>query len=120
MAVEVRIDGNHLTVTLRGWDKVFALKGRLAFPLGSVALAEAVNGDAVERLPGGWLRLPGTYVPGAIHHGSYGRAPDRDFWAVFRQARVLVVRLEGETYRRLVLGVADPDGDAADVTGAIA
>ncbi len=115
MSVAAHIDGDQLIVELTGFDKLLSLKGRLQVPVRAVASFEAKDRESVERLPGRWLRLPGTYVPSAVHHGSYGLGSHRDFWAVYRQERVLVVRLDGWDYRRLVLGVSDPDRVAADL-----
>jgi hypothetical protein len=95
---------------------VFSLKRRLVVPLRAVSSIEAKRREDVQELPGRWLRLPGTYVPSMVHHGSYGRRPHREFWAWFRQERVLVIRLQGWDYQRLVLGVPQPDAVAAELT----
>jgi hypothetical protein len=62
---------------------------------------------------------PGSYVPGLVHYGSYGTSPNREFWAVFRQQRLLVVDIEAWRYARLVLAVRSPDMIAADIQGAL-
>jgi hypothetical protein len=115
MAVGVRVEGEFLVVELSGFDKLLSIKGRLAAPVSAISSVEALDRESVERLPGRWLRLPGTYVPSAVHHGSYGMRPNRDFWAVYRQERILVVRLDDWDYRRLVLGVPDPDRVASNL-----
>lgn len=119
MAVAAHVEGGHLIVELAGLDRIFALKHTLSVPLESITEVETKARDEVERLPGRWLRLPGTYVPSMVHHGSYGRRPNRDFWALFRQERVLVIRAEGWDYQRIVLGMADPDAVAAELERAL-
>jgi hypothetical protein len=116
MAVFARVDDESLVVDLTGWDRLLALKGRLVVPLSSITSVEAKDRDDIQQLPGRWLRLPGTYVPSMVHHGSYGRRPNRDFWALFRQERVLVLRMSGWDYQRLVLGILDPDQVAGELT----
>ena len=116
MAVAARLESDQLIVELTGLDTVLSLKARLEIPMSAVTSVEAKGRDSVERLPGRWLRLPGAYVPSMVHHGSYGWRPNRDFWAVYRQEKVLVVRLDGWDYRRLVLGVRDPDRVAAELS----
>jgi len=116
MGVAVRVEGDLLVVELGGWDRFLALKGRLDVPLSAVSGIEAKSREEIQRLPGRWLRLPGTYVPSMVHHGSYGTRPNRDFWALFRQERVLVLRMDGWAYQRIVLGMDDPDGVAAELT----
>lgn len=116
MAVSARVDDDSLVVDLTGWDRLLALKGRLVVPLSSVTSVEAKGREDIQQLPGRWLRLPGTYVPSMVHHGAYGRRPRRDFWALFRQERVLVIRMSGWDYQRLVLGIPNPDHMAGELT----
>jgi hypothetical protein len=115
MAVSVQVEDGLLGVHLSGLDRLLALKGKLAVPLNAVSSVEAKSREEIQALPGRWLRLPGTYVPSMVHHGSYGWRPNRDFWALFRQERVLVIRLKGWDYRRIVLGMEDPDRVAAEL-----
>lgn len=116
MAVRTVLEGEHLLIELTGWDRVLSIKGRLEVPLSVITGIEAKGREEIQRLPGRWLRLPGTYVPSMVHHGSYGLRPHRDFWALFRQERVLVLRMDGWDYERIVLGMEDPDQIAADLT----
>jgi hypothetical protein len=116
MAVRAAVAGEHLLVDLAGWDQVLSLKSRLRVPLSAIAGVEAKHRSQIQRLPGRWLRLPGTYVPSMVHHGSYGRRPHRDFWALFRQERVLVVHCRDWDYERVVLAVPDPDRVADELS----
>ena len=119
MAVMVELRDGHLEVELTGWDRVLALKSSLSVPVAAISSVEAKDRDQIQRLPGRWLRLPGTYVPSMVHHGSYGRKPHRDFWALFRQERVLVIHIADWEYERLILAVPDPDGVANELTRAL-
>jgi hypothetical protein len=119
MAVHAAVEPQHLLVELAGWDRLLTLKRRVRVPLDAVSAVEAKHRSEIKRLPGRWLRLPGTYVPSMVHHGSYGRRPHRDFWAIFRQERVLVVHCRGWEYERLVLAVPDPDFVAGELSRAL-
>ncbi len=119
MAVECSLQGDDLVVTLTGWDRVLSLKSRLRVPLSAISGVESKHRSEIKRLPGRWLRLPGTYVPSMVHHGSYGRRPHRDFWALFRQERVLVVHCRDWEYERLVLAVPDCDQIATQLAGVV-
>lgn len=68
---------------------------------------------------GTWLRAPGTHIPGLIRYGSYGRSPHREFWAVLRQSRVLVITVDGWDYTRVVLGSKNPEAHAAVISRAL-
>ncbi len=116
MAVHAAVESEYLRVDLTGWDRVLSLKSRLRVPLASISAAESKHRSEILRLPGRWLRLPGTYVPSMVHHGSYGRRPHRDFWALFRQERVLVVHCRDGDYERLVIAVSEPDRVAAELS----
>ena len=73
------------------------------------------NAATVPPTPGTWLRAPGTHIPGLVRYGSYGREPNREFWAVYRQREVLVVTVGDWAYSRLVLATKDPHADAATI-----
>lgn len=107
MAIDVAPTPSTLTVRLSGWDRVLALKGRLEIPVDRILDVTVVDRSEVGWPP--WLRAPGTFVPGAIKHGSYGIGAKREFWAVFRQDRVLVIRIGGWDYARVVLGLDNAD-----------
>lgn len=119
MAVRVNIGEEHLEVLLDGWDRILSVKGRLLVPLDAITEVECKHRSEIQRLPGRWLRLPGTYVPSMVHHGSYGRRPNRNFWALFRQERVLVIRCNDWDYRRLVLAIDDCDARAREISTAL-
>ena len=115
MSVAARLAGERIVIELTGLDRLLSLKSRLEVPVAAIKSVEAKPRESIQRLPGRWLRLPGTYVPSMVHHGSYGLGAGREFWAIFRQERVLVIRLEGERYSRLILGVPNPDEVAAEL-----
>jgi hypothetical protein len=62
MAISVEPNPSTLTVRLSGWDRVFALKGRLEIPLDRIVDVTVVDRSDVGWPP--WLRAPGTFVPG--------------------------------------------------------
>lgn len=115
MAVEKLVLNDMLKVRLTGFDRLFALKGRLDVPLGSIERVEVLERRAVPRTRGTWLRAPGTYIPGLIRYGSFGRVPHREFWAVYRQRNVVVLTITGWDYSRLVLGLRDAPLHAGEI-----
>lgn len=107
MAIHVSVGSDIVEVGLSGWDRVFALKSRLDIPRDRITGVSVVDRSEV-----GWppvLRAPGTFVPGAVKHGSYGVGDKRQFWALFRQERVLVITVDQWKYARVVLGLEDAD-----------
>ena len=119
MSIELSIDGENLRLRLGGIERLLALKRHLEVPAHLVTGVAALDRTAIPPGKGTWLRAPGTYIPGLIRHGSYGVPPHREFWAVFRQRRVLVVNVRDWDYARLVLGIPEPDVHASTIAAAV-
>ena len=115
MGIETVVDGDHLTVRLTGFDRVLAIKDHLEVPLSRVSSTDVIERKKVAPTPGTWLRAPGTHLPGLVRHGSYGRAPKREFWAMYRQRYALVITIDDWGYSRLVLGVKDAPLHAGEI-----
>ena len=119
MSIEVTTEPQTVRVRVGGIEGLLALKRNLDIPTHLVTAAEAIDRKDIPRGQGTWLRAPGTYIPGLIRHGSYGHAPHREFWAVFRPKRVLVIAVRDWEYTRVVLGIADPEVHASAISAAI-
>lgn len=120
MVIGVRVESQMLLVRLGPIGRVLAVKRRLEIPLHLVDGAAAMDREDIPPGDGTWLRAPGTHIPRLIRYGSYGRAPHREFWAVMRQKRVLVVTVADWDYTRVILGMSDPDTPAASTSAALA
>ena len=105
MAATVSIDGGVLTVAVRGLDKLWSFASQLDIPL------EHVRGAAIDPAiaggPKGW-RGPGSYLPGIITAGTFHHDGGRIFWDVHDPARAVVIDVEHEHFKRLVVEVDDP------------
>ncbi|HEY5685185.1 MAG TPA: hypothetical protein VIY70_07415 [Acidimicrobiia bacterium] len=117
MAVRAARTEDTVVLKLGPLDALFAVKGRLDIPGSHITSVLVMNRSDVPSTPGAWLRAPGTYVPGLIRYGSYGREPVREFWMVLRHRRVVVIDVRDWAYHRLILGVSDPDALAAAIRG---
>ncbi|HSX28124.1 MAG TPA: hypothetical protein VLF60_01600 [Candidatus Saccharimonadales bacterium] len=82
-----------LTVTLEGWERVWALKKSLAIPAAAI-MAVTFTPDRPHRV-GQWtprLRFPGTAIPGIFLAGTYLWRGERDFWYLhLRRPGVLTI-----------------------------
>ena len=111
-----------LRVRLRGRDALWSFKRRIDVPISDVRdahVADDLSPWLSLRANELGLRLPGTQIPGRLAFGSYWWK-DRGwtFCCVRRRhARALVVDLEPAAvrYRRLVLGVENPDAALAQI-----
>jgi hypothetical protein len=81
----------------------FHLSPRIDIPIASIR-GVTVNEPRME-----WyaLRAPGTALPGVFVAGTYYTRRGREFWYVSRNPNYLVLDIEGEYYKRIVLTLAD-------------
>lgn len=92
--------------TVEGLDQLWALRSRLELPLAHITGVRADPSVA----QGWWhgFRLGGTNVPGLLTAGTFYHEGGFVFWDVHDPARTIVVNLEHEHYRALVIEVAEP------------
>jgi len=116
--VEISVLGDRVRFEVQGWDKLWALKSRLEIPLAHV---RSVRVDP-EPARGWWhgFRFPGTQLPGVITAGTFYRDGEAVFYDVHDPDRTIVLELEHERYRRLVIEVADPATAVAMLDDALA
>lgn len=117
MGVRVSHTEGSVVIELGPIDAIFSLKGRLDIPRAQITSIEVMDRSDVPSTAGTWIRAPGTYVPGLVRYGSYGTEPNREFWLVRRQRRVVVVDVRDWAYHRVVIGSTDPDTLAAELGG---
>jgi hypothetical protein len=115
--VSVSIEGDRVRFEVEGWDKLWSLKSQLEIPLSHVIEARVDP----EPARGWWhgLKLPGTSLPGVITAGTFYQSDGAVFFDVHDPERTIVVELEHEHYRRLVLEVENPDEVVARLRAAI-
>jgi hypothetical protein len=119
----IEIADGRLSVIMEGLDKLWALKSRLDIPLEHVV---SVAHDPVQagRWPRG-LRLPGAFIPGVITAGSYwqpghGAEDGWSFWDVHDPERAIVIATSHEHYKKLIVGVDDPESSVRAIQAALA
>lgn len=105
--VEVSIQDGIVQLEVQRMDKLWALRSHLEFPM------EHVRGVRVdpEAARGWWhgLRLGGTNVPGILTAGTFYQSSEGlVFFDVHDPDRTIVLELDHEHYRRLVIEVAEP------------
>lgn len=101
----VTLTGQTMNVEIEGFDKLWSLKSGLQIPLQHVRGATADPGVGNDHR--GW-RGPGTHVPGIITAGTFHQDGDRVFWDIRDPSKAIVIELDHERYKRLVIEVEDP------------
>ena len=104
--VDIKIEQGRVHFTVQGWDKLWSMHSRLEIPLEHI---HAVRADP-EPAKGWWhgLRFPGTQIPGLITAGSFYQDGEWVFYDVHDPENTIVLDLDHEHYKRLVIEVADP------------
>ncbi len=114
--VDISIIGDRVHFDVQGVDKLWAFKSHLDIPLEHI-LAVRIDPDEAK----GWwhgLRLPGTNLPGVILAGTFYQAEGWVFFDVHDPERTIVVDLDHEHYKHLVIEVADPRAEVARLQAA--
>ena len=99
--VEYKIDESALILEIRGWDRIWSLKGMLKINFDKInGIRRIADGD---RPP--WLRAPGTYWPNLITAGTYHGKGKKEFWCTRHKKNTVVIDLTGEDYTRVVVDI---------------
>jgi hypothetical protein len=115
--VTVGISEGMLVIDVQGLDKLWSLRSTLRIPLTHITGAEIEAGPALGWFDG--LRLAGTFLPGVLSAGTFYHRDGLVFWDVHDRANAIRIMLEHETYKELVVEVADPADAVKRITAAI-
>lgn len=116
--VQVEIVGDRVHFDVEGWDKLWALRSSLDIPLAHIR-GVRIDPDAAA----GWwhgIRLPGTNIPGVITAGTFYQSEGTVFYDVHDPRNTVVIELDHERYRRLVIEVEDPRAVVGSLEAAVA
>ena len=115
--VTVSIEGDRVRFEVEGWDKLWALKSQLEIPL------KHIDSARVDPEPArGWwhgIRLPGSQIPGVLTAGTFYQHDGAVFYDVHDPEGTIVLELNHEHYKRLVIEVENPPATAARVQAAL-
>jgi hypothetical protein len=112
--IDVSIDGDKIVFEVEGWDKMWALRSRLAIPLSHIKGAR-IDGDATK---GCWegVKIGGAQIPGVITAGTFYTQGRLVFYDAHKSEQTVVVDLDHENYDALILQVRDPAGTVKLIT----
>jgi hypothetical protein len=114
--VDVTIHQDRAVFQVEGLDKMWALRSRLEIPLAHILGAEH-DPESVGRWWHG-LKVFGTDVPGLFAAGTFYYRGELVFWDVRHTERTVVVSLDHERYKKLIIEVSDPQSVVALLTRA--
>ena len=116
--VDVSIDGDRAIFTVEGMHKLWAFKNQIQIPLAHITAVE-INSEQVGKWWHGF-KLVGTDAPGLFAAGTFYYHGELVFWDVFDTMKTIIVSLEHERYKKLIVEVADPETTRKLLTGAMA
>ncbi|MBI1874221.1 MAG: hypothetical protein HYS05_10095 [Acidobacteria bacterium] len=104
--VDVTIEGDRAVFQVEGLDRMWALRSRLEIPLAHITGVE----DDSEQVGRWWhgFKLLGTDVPGLFAAGTFYYHGELVFWDVHDPAKTIIVSLDHERYKKLIVEVGDP------------
>ena len=104
--VKIEKEGDNFVFEIIGFHKLWALKSRLTIPAANIG---KVYADKAKSLWVWGLRMPGTQIPGVITAGTYIVKEGTIFCDVMDVSKSIVVELNDEHYKKLVIEVEDQE-----------
>ena len=104
------VNGEQVTLSISGWDRLFALKRSVTFSKRNISSVYPCNRSVTPPL----FRFPGTAVPGMIMAGTFLDGENRkEFWSTRFSCNTIVIELEHESYSRIVCDLPKGESVAA-------
>jgi hypothetical protein len=109
--VNVTLLNDRAVFEVEGLHRLWALRSRLEIPLAHITGVK-IDPEQVALWWHGW-KLVGTEVPGLFAAGTFYFHGELVFWDVRDPAGTIIVSLDHELYKKLIIEVPDPQAAAA-------
>lgn len=113
--VSVKRNFNSVIFEVQGWDKVFAFKSSLEIPVEHIITVYAAPDIEINFLDS--IKLLGTSIPKIFRAGTFYQQNEIIFWDVHNTENVIVIELEHEHFKKLVIEVDNPAEAIAIIKG---
>ena len=114
--VDVGVTGDRAVFTVEGMHKLWAFKNQIEIPLAHITAVE-INSEQVGKWWHGF-KLVGTDAPGLFAAGTFYYHGELVFWDVFDTTKTIIVSLEHERYKKLIIEVENPPAAARMINAA--
>jgi hypothetical protein len=115
--VDVTIDGDRAVFEVEGLDRLWSLRSRFDIPLAHITDVEH-DPSQVNRWWHG-LKIMGTDVPGLFAAGTFYQKGGLVFWDIRHPENTIIVSLEHERYKKLIVEVGDAAETVARLRAAV-
>jgi hypothetical protein len=108
--VEITQVDKHIKIEVKGLHKLWSFQNELKIPKEHITDAYQDK----EKMSGwkGW-RMPGTSVPFLITAGTFYKNGDAIFWDVVHPDKAIIIELNHELFKRLIVEVENPEESIA-------
>ena len=115
--VDVTIQGDRALFNVEGLDRLWSFRSQIQIPLAHI---RGVDADP-EQVGRWWhgIKIVGTDVPGMFAAGTFYYHGELVFWDVRDPAGTVIVSLEHERYKKLIVEVSDVRGTVARLRAAL-
>lgn len=111
--VNISIDAEKVTFKVQGWDKLWCLRSQLEIPLSHIRGAYVDPEPAMGCFQG--LKLAGAGLPNIFRAGTFYQEGELVFWDVSEPEKTIVIELEHEWYKKLIIEVEDPEREVKTI-----
>jgi hypothetical protein len=115
--VNIRIGADKAIFEVQGWDKLWSLRSQLEIPLSHIRGAYVDSEPAMGWFQG--LKLAGTDVPNIFRAGTFYQQGELVFWDVNDPEKTIVIELEHEWYRKLIVEVENPEREVKTINSSL-
>ena len=116
--VDVTVLDDRVVFEVEGLDKLWALRSRVEIPLTHIASAEFDPAQVGKWWHG--FRLLGTDVAGLFAAGAFYYHGELVFWDVHDSNNTVIISLNHERYKKLIIEVEEPAGVVGRIRAALA
>ena len=115
--VNVTVNADRAVFEVEGMHKLWSFRSQIQIPLAHITNVE-INHDQVGKWWHGF-KLMGTDAPGLFAAGTFYYHGELVFWDVRDTTKTIIISLEHERYKKLIVEVADPQATASLLDSAI-
>jgi len=119
----VKVENGQLIINMKGMRKFFAMKSEVSVPLTSVE--SVTTGLDWKDLPNVLDKVIGTNSSGLYHGGTFREGGfwnsdgDKVFFDLRRKEEAIVITLNDEEFKRLIIGCETPEETVAIIQQAL-
>lgn len=104
--VTISLEGELVIFEVKGWDKLWSLHSRLTIPSSHILSVHTDPNPAMGWFEG--IKLLGTGIPNFFRAGTFYQDGELVFWDVRNPENTIVIELEHENFRKLIVEVENP------------